>query len=185
VIIETARLRLRCWRNADRSAFAAMNAHPEVMRDLGGPISREKSDAKLDRYAAAFEQYGFGRMVIETRAGDFLGYTGVMPIRSQHPMGAHDEIGWRLVRDAWGRGYVTEAAGAALEDAFRRARLSQVVAYTAPDNVRSQAVMARLGLRRDASRDFTAVHDGLGAWRGLVWAADADWKASPSVTKGG
>ena len=185
MIIETARLRLRCWQVADRQAFALMNAHAEVMHDLGGPISREQSDAKLDRCADAFERHGFGRLVIESLAGDSHGDPGGLPDGPQHPLGPHHEIGWRLVRDAWGRGYATEAAGAALDDAFIRAKLPQVVAYTAPDNVRSQAVMARLGLRRDASRDFTAVHDGFGSWRGLVWAANPDWKASLSVTKGG
>ena len=49
MVIDTPRTRLRCWRDADREMFAAMNTHPEVMLDLGGPISRAMSDAKLDR----------------------------------------------------------------------------------------------------------------------------------------
>jgi RimJ/RimL family protein N-acetyltransferase len=53
-MIETPRIRLRCWRESDREAFSAMNADPEVMLDQGGPLSRDESDAKLDRYAAAF-----------------------------------------------------------------------------------------------------------------------------------
>ena len=171
MVIDTPRTRLRCWREADREAFAAMNAHPEVMRDLGGPISRALSDAKLDRYAAAFNRYGFCRWAIERRDGDFLGYAGVMPAHESHPLGRHFEIGWRLVRSVWGLGYATEAASAALHDVFARAGLSEVVAYTAPDNVRSQRVMDRLRLRRDAQRDFTADNEGVGAWRGLVWVA--------------
>ena len=59
--IETSRLRLRSWHDADRAAFAAMNADPEVMHDLGGPFSLAESDAKFDRYAAALERRGFGR----------------------------------------------------------------------------------------------------------------------------
>jgi RimJ/RimL family protein N-acetyltransferase len=54
-----------------------------------------------------------------------------------------------------------------------RAKLKEVVAYTAPDNLRSQRVMERLHLQRDPSRDFTARYDGVTPWRGLVWAARA------------
>ena len=74
------------------------------------------------------------------------------------------------MRSAWGHGYATEAARAALHDAFTRCGLTDVLAYTAPDNLRSQAVMARLGLRRDASRDFSEPV-GERMWRGLVWVA--------------
>lgn len=185
MILETPRLRMRRWREGDRPLFAALNADPEVMHDLGGPISRALSDAKLDRYAAVFDSQGFGRWVIETPTGEFLGYTGVMPAGPDHPLGRHHEIGWRLTRAAWGQGYASEAAARAIEDALRRVGLPQVFAYTAPDNLRSQAVMARLRLRRDTGGDFTTAGDSRPAWRGLVWVADADWKVSPSVTKRG
>jgi RimJ/RimL family protein N-acetyltransferase len=85
-------------------------------------------------------------------------------------LGEHFEIGWRLVRSAWGNGYATEASKAALADCFSRAGLQEVLSYTSPDNLRSQAVMARLGLERDPARDFTASY-GKGEWRGLVWFA--------------
>ena len=71
----------------------------------------------------------------------------------------------------WGHGYATEAARAALNDAFIRMRLDEVVAYIAPDNPRSQAVMTRLQLQRDPSRDFTANYYSIKAWQGLVWVA--------------
>jgi len=73
------------------------------------------------------------------------------------------------VRHAWGHGYATEAARAALNDAFARVGLAEVVSYTAADNPRSQAVMVRLQMLRDPSRDFTFYYDGVRAWRGLVW----------------
>jgi RimJ/RimL family protein N-acetyltransferase len=119
----------------------------------------------------AYRQHGFCRWAVESREGAFLGYTGIMPSRPDHPIGPHIDIGWRLVRHAWGHGYATEAARAALDDAFLRIGLSEVVSYTAPDNRRSQAVMTRLRLERDPSRDFIADYDGVKAWRGLVWVA--------------
>ena len=166
--ILTPRLRLRLWRDTDRHLFAVMNADPEVMEDLGGPITRAESDAKMDRYKAAWEKHGLGRWVIETHGGDFLGYTGVLPAHSDHPLGEHYEAGWRLLRSAWGNGYASEATRAAFDDAFARLGLSEIVAYTAPDNLRSQAVMTRLGLTRDKTRDFT-LSGPRGIWRGLVW----------------
>ena len=169
-VIETPRLRLRPWSDADRDAFAALHADPEVMRDLGGPIDRAASVAKLHRYRAAYRRLGFCRWAVESRAGEVLGYAGLMPSPSDHPLGPHVEIGWRFVRRAWGHGFAMEAARAALADAFRQQGLTEVLAYTAPDNIRSQAVMSRAGLRRDPSRDFTASYDDVGAWRGLVWA---------------
>jgi RimJ/RimL family protein N-acetyltransferase len=96
-----------------------------------------------------------------------------MPSFPGHPLGSHMEIGRRLIRRAWGRGYATEGARAALADAFDHVGLKEVLSYTGPDNLRSQAVMARLRLRRDPARDFTAHYDGFGTWHGLVWVSSA------------
>jgi RimJ/RimL family protein N-acetyltransferase len=59
----------------------------------------------------------------------------------------------------------------ALTDAFTRIGLTEIIADTAPDNPRSQAVMARLQMQRDPARDFIADYDGIQGWRGLVWVA--------------
>jgi len=174
-MIETPRLRLRPWQESDRPAFAAIVADPEVMRDLGGPLDRDAADAKLDRYSATFARAGIARLAVERGNGELLGYAGIMPLDHGHPTGAAYDIGWRLKRDAWGQGLATEAARAALDDAFGRQGLIEVVAFTAPDNLRSQAVMARLGMHRDPTRDFTASWDSAGDWRGLVWAACPAW----------
>ena len=169
--LTTDRLILRNWRADDRAAFAALNADSEVMADLGGPLTRRASDAKLDRYRAAFEQHGFSRLAIEDKSGTFLGYAGVMPAPYDHPLAPHFDVGWRLVRSAWGQGYATEAARAALDDVFARVGLDEVLAYTAIDNLRAQAVMERLKLRRDPMLDFDVLHDDV-PWHGLVWVAE-------------
>ena len=132
-------------------------------------MSRLQSDAKLDRYVLAYREHGFSRFVVETLDGGCVGYAGIMPSRPGHALGPHIEIGWRLTRQAWGQGYATEAARATLNDAFMRVGLTEVVAYTAADNMRSQAVMNRLRLMRDPSRDFITDYDGTKEWRGLVW----------------
>jgi RimJ/RimL family protein N-acetyltransferase len=170
-MIQTNRLLLRAWHVDDHPAFARMHCDSEVMADLGGPIDRIASDRKLDRYRAAYLEHGISRWAVDDADGTFVGYAGVLPRPSaDHPLGPHHEIGWRFVRSVWGRGYATESASAALKHAFERCGLREIVSYTSADNVRSQAVMARLKLQRDESRDFVADY-GLGPWRGLVWVA--------------
>jgi RimJ/RimL family protein N-acetyltransferase len=149
-----------------------MHADPEVMADQGGPVDRINSDAKFDRYRAAYVEHGVSRWAVENADGTFLGYAGVMPrLLPDHPLGPHFEIGWRFIRSAWGHGYATESAKAALEDTFRRAGIKEIVSYTSADNLRSQTVMARLKFQRDPSRDFIAEYPGVGLWRGMVWVA--------------
>lgn len=171
-MLQTSRLRLQPWGDEHRDSFAALNADPEVMADLGGPLDRARSDEKFDRYRLALDQHGVSRWALEDRQGRFLGYAGVMfRADPRHPLGPHYDAGWRLVRNAWGAGYATEATRAALDHAFERLQAPEILSYTASDNIRSQAVMRRLDLRRDPSRDFTTRYDDVGEWRGLVWVA--------------
>lgn len=172
--LTTARLVLRSWEGHDRESFARLNADPEVMADLGGPLSRRESDEKFDRFTACEQSAGFTRWVVERCDGDgdgFVGYAGGKAVPVGHPLGAHVDIGWRLCREAWGHGFATEAASAALDDLFGRAGVAEVYAYTSADNLRSQRVMERLGLERLSDRDFVVPDAKLGEWFGLVWIA--------------
>lgn len=170
-MIKTDRLLLRALREDDIDWFAALHADVEVMADLGGPFTRTASEAKLDRYQDALRKHGISRWAVETAGGEAIGYSGVLPqLRADHPLGPHCEIGWRFARGVWGGGYATESARAALAHAFGSG-IEEVVSYTSVDNRRSQAVMNRIGLRRDAARDFAADYGHGVLWHGLVWAA--------------
>lgn len=164
---------MRPWQERDRDAFATLNADPEVMIDAPRPLTREKSDRKFDRYCRAWEKNGVCNWALEDRHGRFVGYAGLMPKDEVGSLGPHLSAGWRLARWAWGQGFATEAAEAAFKDGLSRLGTPIVYAYTSPDNLRSRAVMARLGLRRDPLRDFTT-NEGT-PWQGLVWFADAEW----------
>ncbi|MGA0599745.1 GNAT family N-acetyltransferase [Caulobacter sp. KR2-114] len=169
-LLSTDRLILSPWAERHRAPFAALHADPEVMADLGGPIDGAAAGAKLDRYAAGMRDHGVSRWAIEDRQGGFLGYAGVMwRDDATHPLGPHFEIGWRLARPAWGRGYASEAARAALDHALALPQVRIVFSYTAPDNGRSQAVMARLPLVRAPELDFVADYPDAASWQGLVW----------------
>ena len=163
-MIETERLVLRRWTDADRAPLAAIHADPEVMQWLGGVATRQDSDVYMDRYEAHFDKQGFGLWAIERKAdAALLGVAGVrLAPFAGRPSSTCFEIAWRLARFAWGGGYMTEAAGAALQDSLTRQGVDEVLAWTATTNLRSQAVMQRIGMLRDPARDFdqTALPEG-------------------------
>ncbi len=154
VLFTTARLMvLRRWGPAHLEAYADLNADPEVMRHLGDPLSREQSDA-FARYGQDWhDREGMGFLpVLRSSDGAFLGMCGL----HRHRWWPDDvEVGWRLARAAWGRGYATEAAAAWLDRAFGVLGLDAVISVTTRGNLRSLAVMRRLGMwpREEAERE--------------------------------
>lgn len=153
--VTTARLLLRGWRESDRDPFAAMNADPEVARYLPTPLDRASSDALVDRMVAHWVEHGFGLWAVERHDdGAFLGFTGLYRPAFEAHFTPAVEVGWRLAREAWGQGFATEAARAALEFGFETIGLAEIVSFTVPDNERSRRVMERLGMTRDPAEDF-------------------------------
>jgi RimJ/RimL family protein N-acetyltransferase len=154
--ISSPRLVLRRWSNEHRPAFRALHADREVMHDYPAPLTHAESDSKFERYRTTFDTNGFGRWAVELKSGgEFIGYVGIQPLPMNFPLSPGLEIGWRFCRNAWGHGYATEAARAALSDGFHRCGLMQVLTFTGATNARSEAVMKRLGMRRCPERDFT------------------------------
>jgi RimJ/RimL family protein N-acetyltransferase len=151
----TERLVLRGWYDGERAAWAAMNADPEVMRYFHDTLTREQSDAMLDRMDAALEEQGWGLWALERRdTGQLVGMTGLAVPTYDLPFNPCVEVGWRLARSAWGRGLATEAAREALRVGFDVVGLHEVVAMTSVPNTPSRAVMERLGMTRDPGDDF-------------------------------
>ena len=154
VEVDTPRLRLRQWREPDRAPFAALNADPAVMEFFLSPLSRESSDASIDAWQSQLASRGWSNWALELKAsGELLGFTGLSIPRRVLPFSPCVEVGWRLARKHWGQGYATEAARAALEVGFARLDLREIVSFTTVGNLRSRAVMERIGMR-DARQDF-------------------------------
>jgi RimJ/RimL family protein N-acetyltransferase len=154
-VITTERLILRPWRPEDRAPFGAINADPAVTEFLLGPLSRDESDALAARIEAHYEQHGFTFWAVETvDDGAFIGMVGLAVVGFEAPFTPAVEVGWRLASDRWGRGYATEAARAAVQHGFDCLGLDEIVAFTVPANVRSRAVMERIGMTHDPRDDF-------------------------------
>jgi RimJ/RimL family protein N-acetyltransferase len=109
--LRTARLSLRQWRGEDLAPYAALNADPRVMEHYPQTLSREESDASAARISAALSAERFGLWAVEIPGVcPFIGYVGLAEPRFAAPFTPCVEIGWRLAREHWGRGYAAEAA---------------------------------------------------------------------------
>lgn len=153
---------MRRWRKEDREPFAAINADPRVMEFFPAPLTREQSDDLVEGIEQGFEEHGFGLWALELReGGELVGFAGLSVPEFEAHFTPAVEVGWRLARSAWGHGYATEAAGAALRFGFDRPGLEEIVSFTSAGNRRSRAVMERIGMSRDPGDDFD--HPGIPA----------------------
>jgi len=163
--IDTARLRLRPWRDDDIDAYAAMCADPEVMRHMGTGATLSRGDAwrSMAMFVGHWQLRGFGMWAVEERdTHRFVGRVGL-----HRPEGWPDlEVGWMLDRTTWGRGYATEAGRASLEHAWTVLRAPHVVSLIMADNTASVRVAERLGEQLEGTFEL----DGLEL---LVYGVDA------------
>ncbi len=156
---ETERLILRPWEDRDLDPFFALNSDPEVMRFFPKLFTREETAAYIER-VAALEETGLGFQAVEEKAsGELVGVVGMAEVKPEMPSAPAVEIGWRLARPFWGKGYASEAARAWLVHGFGTLALAEIVAFTYVGNAPSRRVMERLGMTRDATDDFE--HPGI------------------------
>jgi RimJ/RimL family protein N-acetyltransferase len=154
-MIQTTRLRLRPFCEADREPFAAINGDTQVNAWLGGAIDRAASDATLDRISAHIREHGFGFWAAERNAdGRLVGMIGLRWAPPELPLGRVLELGWRLAPDCWGQGLASEGARAALDWGFRELSATEIFAVTAASNHRSRAVMERIGMAERPEHAF-------------------------------
>jgi RimJ/RimL family protein N-acetyltransferase len=157
----TERLVLRRFTAADASNLLALDGDPEVMRYIEPKVkTRAQIEAEvLPLFLGRYQRYpGFGRWAADARdGGDFVGWFGLRPVQpiegaivdwpDAPPGGGVAEIGYRLRRSVWGRGYATEGARALVSRAFTELGVREVVATTMTVNTQSRAVMEKAGLR--------------------------------------
>lgn len=160
--LRTGRLRLRAWRDDDLEPFAALNADPVVMEHFPAPLSRSESDAFVDVVQQRWREGGPSWWAVEVIDGaPFIGFVGLSEVRFDAPFAPAVEVGWRLAREHWGRGYAPEAARAAIDHGVDELGLDEIVSFTVPTNTNSRRVMEKVGMRHDPTGDF--VHPSLPA----------------------
>jgi RimJ/RimL family protein N-acetyltransferase len=156
-MIETERLILRPWREADKSAFHDIINTPAMMRHFGGVQPRAAIDPLIDLMIAAQERDGYSMWAVETRADGTL--AGICGVRHQIgypeiPVHGELEIGWRIAERWWGRGVAREAAEASIAWGWANTGFARILAWTSIGNTRSWGLMERLGMARRPALDF-------------------------------
>ena len=146
-------IQLRQWKDCDFAAFAAMNADTEVMRYFVAPLNPEESRSAFQRFRQTIDARGWGSWAVEVD-GSFAGFTGLAEPKFEAHFTPCVEIGWRFLREYWGRGIAFAAARQAECYAFTVLELDQLVSFTTVANLRSRTLMERLGFTRNPSDDF-------------------------------
>ena len=137
-----------------------MNADAQVMGFFPETLNRQASDDLAARIRAGLHANSFGLWAVEVSGfTDFAGFIGLSVPRFAAPFTPAIEIGWRLVRGCWGKGYATEGALEVLRYAFEELQLAEIVSFTSETNIRSMQVMKRTGMHHKASDDFD--HPGI------------------------
>lgn len=178
----TPRLRLRQWRISDFEPFAALNADPAVMACFPETLTADESHAMARHIQRLIAQRGWGLWAVEVPGeASFIGFVGLHEPALTLPCSPCIEIGWRLARAYWGRGYATEAASGALLVGFELLDMTEIVSFTNEHNRRSRAVMERLGMHHGGEH---FLHPDMPANSALAphvlyRLTQAQWRADP------
>ncbi len=153
--IETERLILRSWREEDVEIFFEINNDEKVIEFLPKALNRQECQNFINKENAQIAQKGFGLWACELKKNnELIGFVGLGIPNFESHFTPCVEIGWRLSFKHWGNGYATEAAKMALEIGFENFGFKEIVSFTATQNLRSIAVMQKIGMTRDKNGDF-------------------------------
>lgn len=147
IYLETSRLQLRDWNETDLEPFSRLNADEKVMTYFPNTLSFTETHKFYKSLIAEFKEYGFGLYAVETKENkEFIGFIGFHRARFEADFTPCIEIGWRLKKEAWGKGYATEGAAACLQYGFNKLGFSDVYSFTADINKPSKNVMIKNGM---------------------------------------
>ena len=172
-VIITERLGMRRWKEDDIIPFSAMNKDAEVMRYFPLILSNDETIAMVNRIRSHFDRHGFGLFALEDLSTkEFIGYTGFMIPSFTSYFTPCVEIGWRLQRSSWNRGYATEAAKACLHYGFETLNLEKIFSFTSVLNTRSEKVMQRIGMIKYGEFDHPNIEPSHSLCHHVVYIAE-------------
>ena len=177
--VDTERLILRPFGEGDLADVVALNADPEVMRFFPACLTADESAEAMKRWNQRLLDRGIGMLCARERdTADFVGIIGVQWVPFQAAFTPAVEVGWRLARRHWGKGYATEGAAACLDHVFGTTGLDAVLAMAVPSNHASTAVMRRLGMVEIGRFDHPVVPEGSRLRRHVIYRIGAEaWRA--------
>ncbi len=150
IVIETNRIILRRWQEADLEPFISMNADSEVMHYFPSVLNENETKSLYEVIQQEFADYGYGLYATEEKnSGNFIGFIGFHWARFDIDFCPIIEIGWRLDKRCWGKGYATEGAKACLDYGFKNLLFEKIVSFTTVQNIGSQKVMQKIGMKFD------------------------------------
>lgn len=157
-LLKTERLILRPWCERDLEPFAKLNADPKVMEYFPAMLSKTESDQLAKHIKTKMDEKGWGLWAVSVPSiAKFIGFIGLNSVDQASlpaPFTPAVEVGWRIAFEHWGKGYATEGAKAALAYGFETLNLSEIVSFTATQNMRSRRVMERIGMHYNPKDDF-------------------------------
>lgn len=159
-LFTSPRLGFRPWVQDDLEEFSAMNADPVVMKHFPKPLSNEESGEFLDRLFKHYSTHGycyFAAEILET--GELIGFIGLAYQTYNSIFTPATDIGWRLKRTAWGKGYATEGAKRCLEYAFEDLKLKRVISTCTQQNQASERVMQKTGMTKMGEFDHPRLQE--------------------------
>jgi len=155
-IFESERLRFRNWVGEDLPKMAAINANEEVMQFFSSAQTKEQTQQFISRMKAQFEAKGFCYFAVETLAdNEFIGFIGLSEQTYQADFTPCVDIGWRLSKVHWGKGYATEGAKRVLQYGFEELKLEKVLSIAPVINTASQKVMQKIGMQKVKTFDHS------------------------------
>jgi RimJ/RimL family protein N-acetyltransferase len=159
-LFSSERLGFRTWREEDIDPFAQLCADPVVMEYFPKLLTRAETEASVNRFRKHYADRGFCFFPVDELAtGTFIGFIGMQMVSFEASFSPAIEIGWRLQRTAWGKGFATEGALRCLEYGFAELAASAIYSFTAVINLRSERVMQKIGMSRVGLFDHPLVAD--------------------------
>lgn len=148
-IFNSDRLGFRNWLEDDLNEFAAMNADEDVMEHFPKTLSKIETLDLIKRLQEQFLRRGYTYFAVEElESSAFIGFIGLSYQTYKSDFTPATDIGWRLKKLTWGRGFATEGAKRCLEFAFQELKLVRIISVCTFKNYKSEQVMKKIGMMK-------------------------------------
>ena len=146
-LFKSERLGFRNWRKSDLNAFAEMNADEDVMEFFPKTLTKDESKEFIDRTVKHYENKRYNYFAIELlKTNEFIGFIGMGYETYDNEFYPATNIGWRLKKSVWGKGYATEGAKRCIDYAFTELKIDKIAASCIPNNINSEKIMKKIGM---------------------------------------